>query len=108
MTCGGCTTSSPPLECTDIFVYGLSVTVTNLKTGSPVTGAALTLTDSAYSETMQEVAPGHYVGAGERPGNYTLTIEAEGFSSVTITGLSVVSDPCHVIPVGVEQSLSPV
>ena len=53
-----------------------------------------------------EVQPGVYVGAGERAGTYTLTVEAEGFEPVTIEDIVVEADECHVIGVSREVTLT--
>ncbi len=94
------------VACTQIYVYGLNVGVTD-ENGDPVTAATLTLTDGSYSETMMESQPGGYVGAGERAGVYDLTIEAPGFQTTEINNLVVLGDICHVIPVSREVELTP-
>ena len=92
--------------CTEIFVYGVTVTVTD-EAVEPVTGAVLTLTDGDYSETMEELAEGEYAGAGERAGTYTLVVQADGFEPATIEGIIVDADECHVIPQARAITLSP-
>ncbi|MHC4090564.1 MAG: carboxypeptidase-like regulatory domain-containing protein [Planctomycetota bacterium] len=92
--------------CTEIFAYGVNVTVTD-QADEPVTGAVLTLTDGAYSETMEELAEGEYAGAGERAGTYTLVVGADGFEPATIEGIIVDADECHVIPQVRAVTLSP-
>jgi len=95
---------SPGLVCTDVFIYGLTVTLTD-DHGEPITGATLALADGSYTETLQNLENGAYAGAGERAGTYTLTIEAEGFMPVTIEHIVVSEDECHVIPVARDVSL---
>ena len=92
--------------CTEIFVYGVNVTVTD-EAEEPVSGAVLTLADGEFSETMEEVAEGEYAGAGERAGTYTLVVEADGFEPATIEGIIVDADECHVIPQVRAVTLSP-
>lgn len=93
--------------CTAVFVYGLNVTVTDAATGAAVTGATLTLTEQgrAYTEILAEIQPGVYVGAGERPGQYTLIVEAPGYRAQTITGIVITADECHVIPVQIQVAM---
>jgi len=91
--------------CTEVFVYGVNVTVTGVN-DIPITGAILTLTDGEYAETMAELGPGTYVGAGERSGRYTLRIEADGYVTHTIMDLVVGADECHVIPITREVTLT--
>lgn len=93
------------IVCTEIFVYGLNVTVTDVN-GNPIAGATLTLTDGDYTETMEEIRDGEYVGAGERAGTYTMRVDADGFVTQTITDIVIDEDECHVIPVAREVTLT--
>jgi len=93
--------------CTEVFVYGVNVTLTDTETGEPVTGATLVLSEATYTETMREITPGQYVGAGERPGTYELTVEAEGFLPESRSMIVVTADECHVIPVNLDIALTP-
>lgn len=93
--------------CTAMYAYGVSVTVINSQTGAPVDGVVLTLTDGAYTETMQAFPSGGYVGAGERPGTYTLTVRADGFADKTMENIVVTADECHVIGVSRQIALDP-
>ncbi len=97
----GCTPGAPvdDIACTEIFVYGVNVTVTDADSGDPVLGATLTLTEDGFSETLIEMSDGAYAGAGERAGTYTLTVDANDFVSQTIENIVVTEDECHVIPV---------
>lgn len=105
---GGCFYLEDGVVCTAVFVYGVSVTVADVS-GEPVAGATLTLTEDEYSEMMEQIdplRPGVYVGAGERAGMYTLTVEADGFEPATIENVSVDEDECHVIPVSRDVTLT--
>lgn len=102
----GCFRIFDGVVCTEIFVYGVNVTVTD-ENGDPVSGATLTLTEGDFSETMEELRAGEYVGAGERAGAYTLTVEAAGFEPVAVDDIVVDADECHVIPVTRLVSLTP-
>ncbi len=93
--------------CTELYAYGVSATVTDARTGRTISGAVLTLTDGAYTETMQPFPSGGYVGAGERAGTYTLTTVADGYVSKTIEDIVVTADVCHVIGVHVDVRLEP-
>jgi len=103
----GCPLVLPPwnIICTTQFVYGLTVAVMD-EQDEPVAGAVLTLRDGAYTEQMTEREPGLYIGAGERPGVYTLTVEALGFASSTVENIVITADLCHVIPVGRQVTLA--
>lgn len=103
---GGCFVLPGGIVCTEQFVYGVNVSVSD-ENGDAVTGATLTLTDGDYTETMDEISDGEYVGAGERAGTYSLTVEAAGFESVTIDDIEVNADECHVLPESREVELTP-
>jgi hypothetical protein len=92
--------------CTALYAYGISATVTDANTGDPINNAVLTLTEGDYSEVMDAFPPGGYVGAGERPGNYTLTINVPGVVTGTVNDIEVNSDPCHVIGVALDIRVS--
>lgn len=97
LMCGGCFDGN--VACTDMFAYGVNVTLTDADTGEPVTGATLTLTEGDYTEVMDELEEGSFAGAGERAGTYSLVVEVAGFETVTIGDITVDEDECHVIPV---------
>jgi hypothetical protein len=93
--------------CTALYAYGVSATVTNAADGSPIDNATLTLSEGGYSEVMQFIVTGDYVGAGERAGTYTLTATAPGLESRTISDIVVTADECHVRGVHVAVVLQP-
>jgi hypothetical protein len=101
---GGCPVQE---ACTDLYAYGVSATVTNASTGASLSDATLTLTEGSYTEVMQLVPTGDYVGAGERAGTYTLTATAPGFQPQTIDDIVVTADRCHVHGVHLEVALQP-
>ena len=112
LAAAGCGLIFDGRACTAVYVYGLTVTVTD-ESGEPVTGAALTLTDGDYTEMIPgppgtgiELEGGVYLGAGERAGTYTLTIEADGFEPATIENIVIEADECHVIGVTREVTLT--
>lgn len=93
--------------CTEIYVYGLTVNVTDADTDEPLAGAVLTLVDGDYEETMMAFPSGGYVGAGERAGTYVLTVAADGYLTQTIEDIAIDEDECHVIPVTRDVALTP-
>ncbi len=106
---GGCVINGLDLgaPCTNLYAYGVNVTLTNAVTGAPIDNATLTLTEGDYTETMQLVPTGDYVGAGERAGTYTLTASAPGFQPQTINNIVVTADRCHVRGVHLNIALQP-
>lgn len=95
-----------PIACTLEAVFGVNITL-NDSAGMPVPGATLTITEGDYEETLTELGLGVYAGATERAGTYSLRIEAAGFADITVDGLVVRSDVCHVIPVSREIVVAP-
>ena len=79
------------------FVYGVTVSLAD-ENGKAVSDATVRLFEDEYSETMEEILPGVFVGAGERAGIYTLTVEADGFEPATVLDITVDQDVCHVLP----------
>lgn len=93
--------------CTTLFAYGVSAMVTDNDTGDPIDNAVLTLTQGDYSEVMEAFPPGGYVGAGERAGTYSLTINVPGVAEATVDDIKVTSDGCHVVGVALDIRVSP-
>jgi len=87
-----------PVVCTLEFRYGIIGTVTDAA-GAPVPGLLITIAALDFSETAILFNGTEYVGAGEREGIYTITFEAPGFQTRTITGVEVTGDECHVMSV---------
>jgi hypothetical protein len=103
------------VACTEILVYGLSVTVRDSVTHIPAGRQALAVAqDGAYTETLQflgEFNPTDsltFVGAAERAGTYQITVTKAGYQTWTRGGVPVRADVCHVLPVAVEVRLQPV
>ncbi len=92
--------------CTAQFVYGLTVRVTDADTGESIIDATITLTNGGYTEIMESFGPGEYVGAGERAGTYSMTIEADGYGVLAVEDIVIESDVCHVIPQSRDETLS--
>jgi uncharacterized surface anchored protein len=99
--------------CTANFVMGVNVRVIDAATGAAIGGATLTLADGDYTEILTESLSssisGSYYGAGERPGTYTLTVQAAGYQDATLEDIVVVTDECgcHVIPVERTVEMTP-
>lgn len=101
----------PVRPCTMQYVYGVSVNVTDARTGQPINNAVVTITDGGYSETLQSYSydsDGTYVGAGERPGTYVMTVTAPGYPSPFPQTFTLGFDGCHVIPQSFNVALQPI
>ena len=111
LACSGNDDTVPeePVACTEEFVYGLSVEVRNATTGAIIPGGVTVVAkDGEYTETLNYMFDTH-VGAGERPGTYTLTASKEGFVTKMTGPITVeqTEDLCHVITKSVTIELAP-
>ena len=96
-----CEDNDDQIFCTDQFVYGLNVIVLDASTGNPIfQDIEVKAVDGTYQEILQLV-PGleyAFVGAGERAGNYVVTITKAGYQTYTSAPIVLTRDECHVIP----------
>jgi len=94
-----------PINCTEEFVFGLTVQVRDIDTGGIiVNNISVTATDGNYSEELVFNFD-RFIGAGERAGEYTLTVEADGYLTLVSPVITVGADECHVIGQFVELNL---
>ena len=88
------------IYCTDQLVYGLNVIVLDASTGNPIfQDIQVKAVDGTYQEIL-ELVPGleyAFVGAGERAGNYVVTITKAGYQTYTSAPIVLTRDECHVI-----------
>jgi len=96
-----CEDNDDQIFCTDQFVYGLNVIVLDASTGNPIfQDIEVKAVDGMYQEIL-ELVPGleyAFVGAGERAGNYVVTITKAGYQTYTSAPIVLTRDECHVIP----------
>jgi hypothetical protein len=108
---GSCDFNDFGAMCSDEYVYGVHV---NLRC------PGLTSIDD-WSGTIRLISQGHTAelgvlptpepdlltayGAGERPGLYKLTVEAEGYQTWEQDNIRVSDNVCHVVPVTVNVEL---
>jgi hypothetical protein len=104
---GGCSlfTSS---DCVTVGVLGIQVTVVDSRTNQTPSGTVVTVTDGAYQETLTRNGAA-FIGAGERPGLYTVTVDAPGYVRWTRENVRVVrSESCgYLQPVVLTAALQP-
>ncbi len=112
LTSAGCLAGNTiePVMCTKEFVYGLHTTIRDAATSQAIAKESiLTLQDGNYEEVVTNSWDGlTLVGAGERPGTYTVTVEHPDYLTWSVSGLEVTADECHVIPVSLAIGLTPV
>jgi hypothetical protein len=104
----GCPPEEEQVVCTTIAAAGLSVGVTNERTGLALCDATVTATEGSSDETLFPNGC-RYLGAWERPGTYVVRVEASGFAPRTIADVRVVmgTGECpHVQEVRLEVPLA--
>ena len=107
--CFSCGNNDDGIACTEILVYGLNVTVTDASDGTVLTtDVIVTAEEGTYSEVLTLIDDS-FIGAGERPGDYQITVVAEGYATETTGTISVelTDDECHVIPEVVAIAIQP-
>ncbi len=88
-------------------MFGVTITVTDATTGQPIReGISGRLQEGSYSEDMEHF-DNRLLGAGERAGTYTATVNGTGYEQWTESGIVVTADECHVRPVALEARLTP-
>jgi hypothetical protein len=103
---------SPPVYCTNNFVWGLQVEVQDSVTSAPAaSGAQVIARDGAYADTASyppnrpDLDNLPLVAAGERAGTYTVTVRKAGFIDWERSNVVVTADECHVHPVALTARL---
>lgn len=98
---------SPVQVCNLEFVYGLRIVVADSVSGAPLVGpeTVVAIRDGAYVDTLEQMSPTEYLGAGERAGTYAINVQRPGYRVWQRNGIRVHEDVCHVIPVRVNARL---
>ncbi|MGK0385920.1 MAG: hypothetical protein ACI849_000525 [Patiriisocius sp.] len=96
-----CDTSDDPgdliTNCTEEFVFGLSIQVRDANTNNIILqNVSVIAVDGDYTEEL-DFNFDTFLGAGERAGNYVLTVSAEGYQTQITDPIAVGADECHVI-----------
>jgi len=86
--------------CTEEERDGLSITVRDGRTGTPLCDSTVVAFDGAYQDTLSNLGltfpPCTYHGASERPGTYRVHISRPGYTSTDLTDLTVKPGECHI------------
>lgn len=109
VSCNSSDDDSNPTNCTEEFVYGLNVNVKDAVTNAVLReGVLVKAVDGTYIETLETVESiPTFVGAGERSGNYTVTVSKQGYQTFTSQVVSVKADECHVLTQTLAVALQP-
>ena len=95
------------INCTEQFVFGLTITVFDASTQELIGDTATVIaTDGNYSEELMFFSES-FAGAGERAGNYIVTVSAEGYETYTSETIIILEDECHVINQSFQIYLTP-
>ena len=98
MSCSDDNDATQFADCTDDLRAGLSVQVIDAATNDAINGATLLAFDGSEMVPLEQFGDtGNYVGAHERPGEYTITVRKDGYESVVTDKILVEEDECHVI-----------
>lgn len=109
VSCSSNDNDNNPTNCTEEFVYGLNVNVKDAATNATLQeGVLVVAVDGSYSETLElvESIP-TFIGAGERPGNYVITVSKAGYQTFTSPVIAVDANECHVLTETVTVALQP-
>ena len=109
---GGCSSGTGPI-CTADYRPGLTIEVRDAKTNVPIAAAStIVIRDGSYVETLGITVEGggnslSKSGAYERAGTYSVEVSRAGYASLTLSGIVVTRDECHVIGRVVAAALTP-
>lgn len=107
LTLTACPQKEEPISCTEVFVSGLVIKVTDAASNEIISeGITIIAEDGDYNETLV-FSFDSYIGAGERAGTYIVTISGDGYVTKTLEPIEVLADECHVIPQEIDVQLMP-
>lgn len=107
----GACAENPPLACTEEARPGLSITVRDSVTNTPIaTGAEIVAREGEYADTARGslLGSGVYALAYERAGVYDVTVSHPAYRLWTRAAVRVTADECHVQTVSLVARLQPV
>jgi hypothetical protein len=84
---------------------GISGTVVDQATGAPIAAARVTATAPSQSATTQTDATGHYVFLSLTPDTYTVSVEKDGYDSISHAGISVTANFIQTVGLAIHKSL---
>jgi hypothetical protein len=83
----------------------LSGFVSDATSRAPVAGARVTVASPSQVAVQATDASGHFSFLSLAPDTYTVTVQHEGFDTVSIAGISIFADQAQTIPIGLQKSL---
>ncbi len=101
LSCNSDDDNSGPQNCTDVYIYGLKVTVKDLFNNAIITdGLTVIATDGSYTEELMRTENlNYFIGAGEREGAYVIEVTSNDYQTYFSDYVEVerTEDDCHVI-----------
>jgi hypothetical protein len=106
VSCNSDDDNSEPQNCTEVYIYGLKVTVKDIANNA-ILNEEITVkaTDGAYVEELMRIENSDFfIGAGEREGTYIIEILSNDYQTYISNPVLVdkTADGCHVITNEVE------
>lgn len=105
-SCNSDDDNSGPQNCTEVYIYGLKVTVKDNSNNAIITdGLTVTATEGSYEEELMRIENSDFfIGAGEREGTYIIEITSNDYQTYISDPVEVkkTEDDCHVITEEVE------
>lgn len=89
--------------CTAILIWGVTVRVTDSRTGAGICDAGVEVSESTFTQRLQALdtdpATCTYAGVGERTGTYRIVVQHPDFATATVDDVVVRqgADGCHVM-----------
>ena len=84
---------------------GLHGRVTDVDSGAPLEGAAVTVTSPSQTATTVTTASGSYNFLSLPPDTYVLTAKKDGYSVTQVPGITIISDQQRAVPVRLQKEL---
>lgn len=94
-----------PLEALAGTTGGVSGTVTDQKTDSPVAGASVTITSPSQSVATTTDSAGHFVFVSLNPDTYTISVDKSGYDGTTLAGVTVFADQLQAVALTITPAL---
>ncbi len=84
---------------------GLHGRVTDIESGQPVAGVAVTITSPSQTETTITSSSGAYAFISLAPDTYTLTAKKDGYEITQTPGITIIVDQVRSVNVRIQKSL---
>lgn len=81
-------------DCARLGEPAISVEVIDARTRQPVSGAHVVARDGSFTDTTVTDEDGKVGVAGDRPGTYQVTVQREGYVTLTRDGVKAPRGPC--------------